>query len=226
LFVSKIFKKIAMTLYSKGKESRDEIINRSRQIFNDYGIQITLARLAELMDTTLGRLTHHFRNKDLLFIAIAQDYENKLLELRMKRKLDLLTFDSFIHTASNAMNLQYDYRCAMRYVVSSLKFRDEMRSHVQEAYSNNRENIRRTIEAVVNVGSLHSRILEKDTYEIFLFQLTNLLTNWFINLELYDYGKPYHELKPIYLKGIVSVFLPFLTEKGRQELDDNGIFRK
>jgi AcrR family transcriptional regulator len=214
-----------MSTYIKGKQSRGEIINSSRQIFNEHGIQITLAKLAELMDTTLGRLTHHFRNKDLLFIAIAKDYENKLMELRKKRNSNLISIDTFIVIASDVMDLQYDYRCAMRYIVSSLKNRDEMKIHLQETYANNRENIRNTIEAHVHAGSLQPRILNIDIYEVFLFQLTNLFTNWVINLELYDVNKPYSEVKPTYLKGIISIFLPFLTDKGKQELELNGIFK-
>jgi AcrR family transcriptional regulator len=214
-----------MSSYNKGKRSREEIISSSRRIFNEYGIQITLARLAELMDTTLGRLTHHFRNKDLLFIAIALDYEEKLAELRSKRTSNQVSLDSLINAASTVMDLQYDYRCAMRYIVSSLKGIDEMKTHISQTYANSRLNIRALIEAHVQAGSLKSQILTEDTYDVFLFQFTNLFTNWVINLELYDNGKEYASLKPIYLKGIISVFLPFLTEKGKIEVETNGLFK-
>ena len=100
-----------------------------------------------------------------------------------------------------------------------------MNSHIQISYSNNREFIKNTIKAYVDSGSLQPRVLQDDIYEVFLFQLTNLFTNWVVNFELYDCDKPYHEMKPIYLKGIISIFLPFLTEKGQQEVDENGIFR-
>lgn len=213
-----------MTAYNKGKQSRDEIINSAREIFNTHSIQITLAKLAEMMNTTLGRLTHHFNNKDMLFIAIARDYEVKLAEMRSQRSYENLTMDIFINRASEVMDLQYEYRCAMRYIVSSLKGSEEIKTHLQETYMNSRSNIRKTIEAHVNAGSLQPRVLTGEVYEIFLFQLTNLFTNWVINLELYDVNKTYAEVKPIYLKGIVYIFLPFLTEKGRQELEQNSIF--
>ena len=212
-----------MSEYTKGKQSREEIINSARQIFNEHGIQLTLVNLADFMDTTLGRLTYHFRNKDLLFIAIAQDYEVKLLELRNNRNIDQISLSNFVYTFTQVMDLQYDYRCAMRYIISSVNSSDEMKKHLQVTYSNNREQIRKTIEAYVNGGSLQSRILCKETYEVFLFQFTNLFTNWVINLELYDNDKEYTEIKPVYLNGIISVFIPFLTEKGQQELADNDI---
>lgn len=213
-----------MASYSKGKKSREEIISSSKQIFNEYGIQITLAKLAELLDTTLGRITHHFKNKDLLFIAIAEQYENNLVELRKERNYTNLSIESFIKSASDVMDLQYEYRCAVRYIISSLNDGDEMKTHLQKTYSNNRESIRKTIEAIVQAGSVQSRILNEENYEVFLFQFTNLFTNWVINYELYDYDKQYVETKPIYLKGIVSIFLPYLTQKGADEINQNPIF--
>lgn len=213
-----------MMEYSKGKQSREEIIDSARQIFNHYGIQITLTKLAELMDTTLGRLTHHFRNKDLLFVAIAQDYELKLNESRQNRPHGPASMGTFMNAASQVMDLQYDYRCAMRYTIASFQHKEEMKSHIIESYSNSRAFIKNMLKAYIDSGSLRPKVLVDDVYEVFLFQLTNLFTNWVINLELYDHNRSYHEMKPIYLKGIMSIFLPFLTEKGQQELDDNGIF--
>ncbi len=214
-----------MSAYLKGDRSKEEIIDKSRELFNEYGLQLTLAKLAELMGTTLGRITHHFKNKDLLFVAITQDYELKLNELRKNRPQGPANMDNFIKGSAHVMDLQYDFRCAMRYTVASFQHIYEMNSHVQTSYSYNRSFIKNTIQAYVDSGSLQPRVLQDDIYEVFLFQLTNLFTNWVVNLELYDYDKTYHEVKPIYLKGIISIFLPFLTEKGQQEVDENGILR-
>jgi AcrR family transcriptional regulator len=214
-----------MSNYEKGKRSQEEIISSCRQIFNEHGIQITLTTLAELMNTTLGRLTHHFRNKDLLFIAIAQDYENKLKELRQNRPSgSLLTLDTFIKASSQVMDLQYEYRCVIRYAVASLQHQKEMKSHILETYSNSRTVINNTIKAYIDSGSLQPKLLQNDIFEVFLFQLTNLFTNWVVNLELYDINRSYHEMKPIYMKGIISIFLPYLTQKGIDELNQNGLF--
>ena len=212
-----------MSAYEKGKQSREEIINASRQIFNEEGINLTLVKLAKKMNMTLGRLTHHFKNKDLLFIGIAQDYEDKLRALRQRRQSNQISFNTFITGVSQVMDLEFEYRCAIRYVVSSLRNRDEMKSHILKTYVNNRDDIRKTFEALVQVDSLQSTILRNDVYEVFLFQLTNMLTNWVINLELYDVDKTYADVKPVYLKGIISIFLPFLTDKGKRELEQNSL---
>lgn len=215
-----------MASYTKGKKSREEIISSAREIFNDHGIQITLAKLAELLETTLGRLTHHFKNKELLFISIAQDYENKLKDLRQNRPSGpQLTMDTFIEGSSQVMDLQYEYRCAMRYTIASLQHQMDMKSHILETYSNSRIVIKNTIKAYIDCGSLQPTLLQNDIFEVFLFQLTNLFTNWVVNLELYDNDRTYSEMKPIYLKGIISIFLPYLTQKGIDEINQNPLFR-
>jgi AcrR family transcriptional regulator len=213
-----------MPAYLKGKQSREEIIDRARELFNEYGIHLTLVRLSEMMETTLGRMTHHFKNKDLLFIALAKDYEAKLGELRQNRPPGPFSMVTFIRSSSLVMDLQYDYRCAMRYIIGSLQHQPQMRSHFLDAYGNTHKAIRTTIEALVNAGSLQPGILQDGIYEVFLFQLTNLFTHWVINLELYDIDRTYEEMKPIYLKGIMSIFLPFVTAKGKQELEESGVF--
>jgi AcrR family transcriptional regulator len=213
-----------MVNYPKGRSSREEIIDRSRQIFNDYGIQITLAKLAELMATTLGRITHYFQNKDSLFLAITEDYEMKLEQLRQNRPARSISMDNFVNIYSEVFDLQYEYRCAMRFTIASIQHQEEMKSHIHKTYSRNLEIIKNIIKSLVDAGLVQQKIFKKEVYQVFLFQFTNLFTNWIINMELYDSNMPMEELKPIYMKGIVSVFLPYLTKKGTNELYQNALF--
>ena len=71
------------------------------------------------MGTTLGRITHHLRTMDLPFVAITQDYELKLNELRKNRPQGPANMDNFITGSAHVMDLQYDFRCAMRYTDAS-----------------------------------------------------------------------------------------------------------
>lgn len=214
-----------MKSYKKGIQSKEEIIERSRELFNEFGIHLTLASLAEKMETTLGRITHYFQNKDLLFLAITGEYERKLLELRMNRPSGPVTMDMFVKGVSQVMDLQYSYRCSQRYVIASIQKPREIKSHIQQTYLNNKTVIRTTVSGYVTSGSLKPEVLNGDTYEVFFFQLSNLLTNWVINLELYDSDRPYSEMKQIYLQGIISVFFPYLTEQGRQEMKEDELFK-
>lgn len=213
-----------MSVYRKGNQSREEIIYSSKNIFNESGIHITLSNLAQLLGTTLGRITHHFPNKDFLFIAIAREYENRLAEIRTRRTSEVLDFNVFINSVAVTMDLQYDFRCAIRYIVSSLGNQEEVKRHLVETYNNNRKSIYYVLKALADAGSLKDNILDEANYPVYLFKITNLMTTWVINLELYDTDKTYAEMKPVYIRGIMSSFIPYLTEKGLEELKKNKYF--
>jgi hypothetical protein len=72
------------------------------------------------------------------------------------------------------------------------------------------------IKMMVEVKLLDSRILEKDELDIFLFQYTSLLTTWVISQEMYYRQTEYKKRKPVYIRGAMQLFLPFLTPKGRK----------
>ena len=209
--------------YSKGMDSREHIINSARELFNNHGIGITLANLASTMDISLGMLTYHFPTKDSLFLAIALEYEQKRTAQRTRDYTGAFSLDIFFNIIGKAMDLQYDYRCAMRYITSSSNNQSELSAHTTEHYKLNRNLIRQGVSALVTSNELQSTILDESNFKVFLFTFTSLLTTWTINLEIYDHEKAYEEMKPIYLTGIFSTFLPYCTELGKEALRKVGI---
>ena len=212
-----------MSGYKKGAISRERIVNTARELFNEYGIGMTLATLAKKMDITLGRLTYHFPTKDSIFLAIAQEYEEKRASQRIREYTGKFNLVAFFQIIGRAMDLQYDYRCAMRYIASISKDQAELSSHTTERYMLNRELIRQAIQIIVAEGELKSSILEEKKFQVFLFVFSSLLTSWLINLEIYDHDESYEKMKPIYLKGIFSTYLPYCTESGIEALREVGV---
>lgn len=207
-----------MCAYKKGILTREWLINSSREVFNEQGLNITLSKLAEELDITLGRLTHHFATKDLLFIAIATEYEKNLAELRVELRQDDINFKSLFRYSGLVMDLQYDYRCAQRYIATSSRKQIELSSFTSTNYKSNRESIIRLLKALINSGELKPEILEESVFRVFSFSYTCLFTSWLISLEIYDNEEPYETVKPVYLKGIYTTFLPYCTEKGAKAL--------
>ncbi|MHC1775589.1 MAG: TetR/AcrR family transcriptional regulator [Lentimicrobium sp.] len=212
-----------MRQYSKGLNSRERLITSSRDFFNQYGLSFTLNNLAKSLNITLGMVTYYFPTKDHLFVAIADDYELKLSELRSKSADESYNLAILYRAAERVMDLQYEYRCVMHYAASSSKNQSELFSHLSEKFRNNRNMILLSVKALVANGDLNEAILEEENYSIFLFCYTNLFTNWVINLEIYDIDKSYQIMKPIYLKGIFSAYLPYFTPKGFATLEKIGV---
>ncbi len=212
-----------MNLYTKGVNSRERLITSSRDFFNEYGLSFTLNNLAKNLNITLGMVTYYFPTKDHLFVAIADDYELKLSELRSKSSDQSYNLAILYRAAERVMDLQYEYRCVMHYAAAASKNQSELFSHLSDKFRNNRSMILLSVKALVANGELNEAILEEENYSIFLFCYTNLFTNWVINLEIYDTDKSYQIIKPIYLKGIFSAYQPFFTTKGLETLAKIGV---
>jgi AcrR family transcriptional regulator len=212
-----------MKKYTKGEHSRERIVNTAKELFNEHGIGMTLNALANAMEITLGMLTYHFPTKDSIFLAIAEEYEKQRTSLRIREYTGKFSIGAFYQIIGRAMDLQYEYRCAMRYIVSISNNRSELSNHTISRYKFNTQVIQQAVSLLVEEGELKSTILEEKNFKVFLFAFTNLTTSWLINLELYDRDSTYEEMKSVYLQGIFSSFLPYCTEKGEKCLENSSI---
>jgi hypothetical protein len=121
------------------------------------------------------------------------------------------------------MDVQYDHRCVMHYIASATRQQNVLFNHVTETFTQNRSRLSLLIRALVDSEELKPTILEDDNYRTILFCLTNLLTTWVINLQVYDSEKSFQIMKPVYLRGAFSVFQPYLTPKGTESLARIGV---
>lgn len=204
--------------YAKGINSREQLINLSREIFNNEGLNVTLNNIASSLNITLGKLTYHFATKDKLFLAIAEEYEMKLSEIRSRDRAKTMDLSNLYHTTSLVMDLQYEYRCAMRYFASSSRKQLDLAAHTSKSFETRKTSIFNLLYAIVAKGELKITILEEEKFKVFLFTFTCLLTSWPVNLEIYDESDNYSKIKPVYLKGIFSTFIPYLTPKGEDTM--------
>jgi len=204
--------------YEKGINSREQLINQSREIFNEEGLNVTLNTIAASLGITLGKLTYHFSTKDRLFVAIAEEYELRLAKLRSNEKRIDGSLINFYHNAGEVMDLQYEFRCAMRYFAASSRKQIEIANHSSQSFKTRKESIYMLTKLLVNNGELKKVILTDEPFKVFLFVFSCLFTSWPVNLEIYDSHEEYSNMKTIYLKGIFSSFIPYLTLKGKESL--------
>jgi len=208
-----------MANYKKGIETRSSILNEARKVFNEEGIRLTLDQLAGKLSITKGRITNYFPNKDHIFVALSQDYDNSFIQLlsgfNLKGEMTFLQL-AFVYSA--IMDLQYEFRSAIVFVATTSSAQIEMHSQITSSYKINNEQMESSIRVLVDNGLVQPEILEEPNFEIFRFQIVNLFTTWIISLEIYYSGRPYNEMKPIYLKGILNCFYPYLTKKGMQQM--------
>jgi AcrR family transcriptional regulator len=212
-----------METLGKGKLTRKTILDAAREIFNEKGINLTIDNLASEMEVTKGKITNHFATKDKLFLAILADYEEQLGNTlaSLREQYESKTLGSVMSLISPIMDLQFEYRCSIIYLNVLSPGQSELREHTRRNAAKNIEAIRNRISLMVNNKLLKEEILEKDAFDAFIFIYINQLTQWVVYFDMYDQDRSFKKMKLVYLRGIMHhVYGPYLTEKGRKELEN------
>ncbi|WP_113921982.1 TetR/AcrR family transcriptional regulator [Cognataquiflexum aquatile] len=207
--------------YQKGVEMRQTIIREARKVYNSYGLNLTLNQLAAILNLSKGRITNYFPTKEDLFVAISKDYDEQFANLFLNfDETESPSFERLYKICSVVMDLQYEYRSAIIFVSTTNSGQKEIHERVTESYKSNFEQVRWSVLPLIDAGLITSEILQPEKFEVFSFQYVSLFTTWVISLEIYHTTKPYAEMKPVYLKGILGCFFPYLTEKGLKEFQE------
>lgn len=209
-----------MAKQSKGEATRQFIVDRTREIFNGHGVDLTLRELAEHMEVNVSRITNHFPTKTDLFVALSEEYENQFASLLGSFSwADGVSLASLKKLLDQVMDLQYAHRCLMLFVCSTTLSHEVMLAQITRKWKQNLPGFTRLMGLLVQAKILQPRVLEERHMEIVRFQHINLLTTWLVSYTLYDAERPLKRMKGIYLAGVLLVFHPYMTAKGRREME-------
>jgi AcrR family transcriptional regulator len=204
-----------MAVLTKGKTTRNLILAEARNTFNQFGIQITLAELAEKTSISMSKINNHFPTKDHLFVGLSEQYQQEHQNLKSSFKWDKeITLKNIHQFVGIMMDLQYTYRCLLLYVCAIGPNQKTMLTRVTESWNFDQKGFKDLIVALTHSGLLVPEIVKKPKYETFRFQFINLFTTWLVSFTIYDINLSYEKMKPVYHKGIMMCFYPFLTDKG------------
>jgi AcrR family transcriptional regulator len=204
---------------SKGQITRNNIVERARQIFNEKGLDITLDTIALEMGLTKGRITNHFPTKDSLFQAIMGYYEWQLGEFlkHFNWPTNGPNLQSQALLISGVMDIQYENRCGVTYISLITAEQTQLHEHIMQTYRRNVQGIRARLAIMVEKGLLKKEILKGKPNQVFIFQYVNLLTTWVTSAQHYYIDMGYGSFKPVFLEGVMQTYLPYLTEEGLKQ---------
>jgi len=207
--------------YKKGIKTRQRILEEVNALYNKEGLKLTLDDLARKLSLTKGRITNYFPKKERLLLAIFEEYERKanLLYAQYQNEEALLNFSGVLAYYDELLDLQYDYRFALAYLGVQPIADPDLQAHLTQRYRQNRYFLKERIDFQVRSGSLQKELLETEAFEVFCFQLYTLFTNWVVSLQLYYEEQGYEQMKPVFLRGIMQCFRPYLTEQGEAEIE-------
>lgn len=211
-----------MGTHTKGDLTRKKIIDDVNWLFNKNDKLLTLDELAGTLEINRSRITNYFPKKEHLILAIFEQYQLRLQEIIEQNQPDTehIGFPNLIGYYSRILDLSYEFRFTISYVFVYPPNDSELRDHITNTYAGNKQRISNRLQSLVNSGLLEGKILEPENFEVFIFQHVNLLTTWIISYRIYDHQKSYEQMKPTYLRGIMNCYHPYLTPKGKGEIEE------
>jgi AcrR family transcriptional regulator len=203
---------------TKGKKTKESILDEARKIFNEEGIFLTLSAISKKIGITSGGITNHFPTKEHLFVGLSEQYENELNELtsgfQFGSELDFSKLTAFF---SKVMDIQYKHRSVILFFSVMHQSQTVMMGQLLKTWLHRQTRLENLANTLVSIGLLEKSILEPKEFAVFRFQYVNLFTTWMVSYSLYDSGKSFESMKPIYLEGIFRVFEEYLTEFGKEQ---------
>lgn len=205
---------------TKGIKTRELILDKAREVFNEEGIFLTINEFSRKIGMTGGRITNHFPTKEHLFVGLSEQYEAELNALTANYEFGPeLDFKKLVSYFSSVMDIQYKHRSVIMFFSVMHQSQTVMMAQLLKTWVNRQTRLERLANTLVSVGLLEESILEPENFAVFRFQYVTLFTNWMMSYSLYDSKKTFKSMKPIYLKGIFRAFEDYLTEKGRAEFE-------
>lgn len=204
----------------KGQKAKLEIVTQSRDVFNRKGIHITLGELASELGLGVSFITNHYRTKDHLIVAIADEFNERNREIEASfAKEPEVSLLRYARMFSAMMDNQYLHRCAIIAIFSFINAEKELFRDIKDTYPRSRESVRVFVKSLSDAGYVDPVLLQRKNYEVFSFQFVNLFMSWVVNHALFNVDRTYEEMKPSYLAGILASLRPYFTQKGRDEFE-------
>lgn len=188
--------------------TKQKIINRAKQLFNKHGFgAISLFEIAQNLSMSRGNLTYHFKDKDTLLLAIANEMWIKIQSERQK----VIQLPSF-KNLHNEVQLYYKYQREYAFifldvhVLNHPKVKKQFREMTRQSIEDNKK----IIAFSMQVGNMKPEAFPGLYNNIAM--ITWMLTFFWLPQQIIRGEKQQEDGEKL----IWSALLPHLTEKGLQ----------
>lgn len=185
---------------------KDQILSAAKDLFNREGFaSVNMHELAQKMDMSRGNLTYHFKTKDLLLEAIAQEMWSKL-EVEKNKSRQLPSFQNLHNEVQLLMRFQKEYQFIFQdnHVLNHPLIKAQFRTMTEQTLKDNKAAIAFSIE----LGNMKAEPFS-GAYNNIAF-LTWMVSFYWKSQEQISVSDKKQDPEKI----IWSLLIPHFTEKG------------
>jgi AcrR family transcriptional regulator len=209
-----------MKASTKGEITRQEILQKVNDLFNESGIDHTLVQISKSIGIGKSRITNYFPKKEDLIINLLREYEVEMADWvsNYQSKTGIRNFSEYIPYLAGIMELMFQYRRVISISLINSKPEGDVVHHMTSRYEMNKRQIRDRMEAFAKNGLIREELLEPERFEVFIFQFFCMTSNWIVMYNLLDADRDFKLVKVRYLKSILCCLDSYLTDKGRKDM--------
>lgn len=197
------------------KNTRQKILNKSKELFNTNGSQATtLRQIAVALGISQGNLNYHFKLKQDIV-------EGLYFELVQKMDLEIhalshsfSAFSALHQSAESSMQILYEYRFLTRDMYLIFRESDKIRAHYITLQEIRKVQFLSLFELMIENKLLRQEELSNE-YDRLYERMNILGDNWINAFELF---RSNHENPAKYYLGLLfEVIYPYLTDIGKKQ---------
>lgn len=203
----------------KKNDTKTRIRLEALQQLNDRGVeQVTIRSIAEALEMSPGNLTYHYKNTDFiiyeLYLDLVHAIDQTIFELN-NRELDLrLLFEQLLGNQRKMFN----YRFVLLEFATIARRVEAVKHHFRHLIRTRQQQFQLFLTVLMDQGYLKGAI-EHHTQLEMIFQSFIFSNAWLPDAYIH-FDQPDERVIPFYARLQMSMMLPYLTNKGKQQYEE------
>ncbi len=197
------------------KRTREKILDKSRELFNEQGIQVTtLRQIAIALGISQGNLNYHFKTKQQiledLYFELVKRMDDEMQAMAQQASVLSMLYES----AGKSMLVFYEYRFLLRDMYSVFRENEKIKTHYLGLQQVRKQQFLSVFGMMTAQGLLRGEEFPNE-YERLYERMNILGDNWInaaglLRVHNTDAVTYYHRL-------LFEVIYPYLTAEGKAE---------
>jgi AcrR family transcriptional regulator len=198
------------------KNSKENILLKSLQLFNEYGVSnVSVRQIASELQMSHSNLIYHFNSKNLIIEALHQQILDKAIAINNQVKKSENLIQSLFESTKLGFNIALEYRFFFLDLNFIMRENPNLKSTFLEVEKIRATMYKNIIEIAIQNGIMRPELFDNE-YDYFIHHVKIFSDFWISSSAIYDViGDDLLVLK--YSDLFTKLFFPFLTEKGKED---------
>ena len=201
----------------KNKNSKEKILQKALELFNDKGFaNVSIRLIATELSISHSNLIYHYKTKN----DIATALHNELLEKAIELNKQVVTYSDFMEglfeSTKQGFEILYDYRFLMIDLNFILKENEALKTAFLEIEKVRAKMYQNVITIAVENKDVRNELYPNE-YDFFIYQIKIFSDSWIVSSQIYHTDLTKKAIVDLYADLFIKMWFPYLTDSGKKK---------